>query len=158
MRKRRSGTRRQRELAVRDGLDGPSRYDLFIVGILESWARRGLKPKYPERFQISPETADVVLGHLSAKALAVQSRALDRAIASDAGQHEIDVGTQVARNVLDRRLGKPVERILQASNVRVEFSGLNPDAFPSEPREARAEVVEINGDAGTEIDDSGQED
>jgi hypothetical protein len=87
------------------------------------------------------------------ESLVVQNKALEAAIASDAGPHEIDTGAMVARNILDRRLGKPVERVMTASKVVVTFEGLRPDVFPTEPREAQAEIVEIPGDTGTEVDD-----
>jgi hypothetical protein len=155
--KRKQVARKQRELAVRDAPPGPTAYDEFIVVALETWARHGKRPKRPKRFEISPEIADVVLGHLSAKSIVVQSRALDRAIAPEAGPHEIDTGAMVARNILDRRLGKPVERVMTASKVHITFEGLQPDVFPQKEREAQAEVTEIPGNLGTEVDDDGDD-
>ena len=41
----------------------------------------------------------------------------------------------------------------------MEFRGLNPDVFPQAPKVSEAEVVEIAGNAGTEVDgDDGPDD
>jgi hypothetical protein len=127
----------------------------LIVGALEMWARTGKKPKNPKRFDISPEMADIVLGHLSAKALAVQNKALDLALKLKATHPEIEAGIAVSRNVLDRRLGKPVERTAVIGKVQVIFDGLHPELLPSGPPENKAEIVEIDGDFGTDPDDAG---
>jgi hypothetical protein len=159
MTRRRRVQRSTRELAVRDGDAGPTAYDLLILTALETWARTGKKPANPKRFEIGPEIADVVLAHLSAKALAVQNKALDHALSSEAAHPEIEAGAMVAKNILDRHLGRPIERVAAVGKVQVAFSGLDPSAFPTGPKaEAVAEIVEIPGSAGTEIDDDGDGD
>jgi hypothetical protein len=159
MTRRRRVQRPRRELAVRDGNLGPTPYDLLIVCALESWARTGRKPKRPERFEIGGEVADVVLSHMSAKAFAVQNKALDQALSSEASHPDIEAGVAVARNVLDRHLGRPVERTAVVGKVQIEFQGLHPESFPTSPKaEAAAEIVEIAGDAGTHVDDDGDGD
>jgi hypothetical protein len=137
---------------VRKGNPGPTAYDELIICALETWARTGKKPSNPKRFEISPEVADTVLSHLSVKALAVQNKALDLALKPQAAYPQIEAGVAVARNVLDRRLGKPVERTAVMGKVEIIFQGLNPELFPSGPPEDKAEVVEIPGDEGTHVD------
>jgi hypothetical protein len=83
-----------------------------------------------------------VLAHLSAKALAVQNNALDQALAPQVRRDEIEAGAMVARNVLNRHLGRSVEKVAVASRVHVVFEGLRPDMFPTEPREKTVEIVE----------------
>jgi hypothetical protein len=152
---RRRVKRPQPELAVRNGDPGPTAYDELIVYALESWARDGKKPKNPKRFDISPEVADTVMEYLSAKAMAVQNKALDQALKRDASHPEMDAGITVSRNVLDRRFGKPVERTAVVGKVQVIFDGLHPELLPSGPPEDKAEIVEIDGDFGTDPDDAG---
>jgi hypothetical protein len=159
MTRRRRVQRPRRELAVRDGNLGPTPYDLLILAALETWARTGKKPKNPKRFEVGPEVADLVLGHLSAKAFVVQSKALDQALSSEASHPDVEVGVAVAKNILDRHLGRPVERTAVAGKVQIEFQGLHPESFPTSPKaEAAAEIVEIAGDAGTHVDDDGDGD
>jgi hypothetical protein len=140
---------------VRDGDPGPTAYDELIVAALEMWARTGKKPTNLKRFEISPEIADTVLSHLSAKAMAVQNKALDLALKPDATHPAIEAGIAVSRNVLDRRLGKPVERTAVMGKVQVIFEGIHPELLPSGPPEDKAEIVEIDGDFGTDPDDAG---
>jgi hypothetical protein len=117
MTRRRRVQRPTRELAVRDSNSGPTAYDELIVCALEMWARTGKKPKHPKRFEIGPEVADVVLGHLSAKALAVQNKALDHALEQEAAHPDIEAGVMVAKNILDRHLGRTVERAAVVGKV-----------------------------------------
>jgi hypothetical protein len=159
MTRRRRALRPTRELAVRDRKARPTAYDEFIVLALETWARTGKKPKHPERFEIGPEIADVVLGHLAAKALVVQNKALDRAIDPEAAHPDVEAGAIVAKNILDRHLGRPAERTAVVGKVQIEFQGLHPESFPTAPKaEAAAEVVEIPGDEGTHVDGDGDGD
>jgi hypothetical protein len=123
------------------------------------WARTGKKPKNPKRFEIGPQIADVVLAHLSAKALAVQNKALDQALAAEAAHPDIEAGAMVAKNILDRHLGRPVERTAVVGKVQIEFQGLHPESFPTAPKAgAAAEIVEIAGDEGTHVNGDGDGD
>lgn len=117
------------------------------------YADTGHRPPGFERFEVDPRLGDLWFRKAAAWAFAVQVRAMARALAPHATPHDLREANVAARAVQDRLFGKPLERMAVAGRVRIEFGGLNPDVFPQEARAAEAEVVDIDGASGTEVED-----
>jgi hypothetical protein len=114
--------------------------------------------RWPARFldmEQDPRLADVWFRRMGVVAAGVQLRAMMRAMNKYASVGDVNNGVTAARDVQNRLYGKPIERMAIAGRVKVEFGGLNPDAFPKEPREAQSEIVDIPGDTGTENEAEG---
>jgi hypothetical protein len=123
---------------------------------VQRYANGDRKPNGYDHFEMDPRLADVWFRRLSVAAAAVQWRAMIKAMGGDASSLDIQNAIRASEQVQNRLLGKPIERMAVAGRVKVEFGGnLNPDAFPQEVKEAAAEVIDIPGNTGTEVDGEG---
>jgi hypothetical protein len=48
-----------------------------------------------------------------------------------------------AKDMLNRKLGRPIERVMSVGHVVVEFAGLDPSKLPDARPEDASEVVEV---------------
>ena len=53
------------------------------------------------------------------------------------------VNTSSTLDMLDRKLGRPVERVMSVGHVLVEFQGLDPSKLPSAPPTDQSEIVQV---------------
>ena len=141
MTRRRTSPKRTRDIVVSpNGITGEA---LLRARALEVWARTGKRPATLNGWQLDPATVDTVLAYLAPPALAVQAKALDQALHQEATPQDVATGAMVAKNLLDRRLGRPIERVQTAGHVAIIFSGLDPDALPDAPPVDNTEVVDL---------------
>lgn len=134
---------------VRDEWVGPDELggaDQVKALLLETYWRRGEIPPAKLIGKMDPRLAAAVLERLGIYALGVQGRMMDLAIKEGASEGERQLGAMVARNVLDRALGKPVERVAVAGKVEVTFAGLDPTRLPAAEAVDRTEVVEVEAE------------
>lgn len=122
---------------------------------VQIYADGGDRPEGYHRFEVDPRLADVWFRRMGVAAAAVQWRAMVKAMEPQSSPLQVQNGLRAAMEVQNRLFGKPIEKMAVAGRVKIEFGGLNPDAFPKEAREAKAEVVDIPADAGTEVDGEG---
>jgi hypothetical protein len=76
-------------------------------------------------------------------ALAMQQRAMDRGLGPEAVAQDVTTGAMAAKNVLDRKLGRPIERVQTLGHVVVEFAGLDPSKLPDARPLDATEIVEV---------------
>jgi hypothetical protein len=141
MNKGRQTAKRGRDVTV--GLHGITKEAQLRWIALARLAQTGKRPASLDDWQADPQTVDAVLGYRVATALAMQQRAMDRGLAPDAASQDVVAGAMAAKNVLDRKLGRPVERVMSVGHVLVEFQGLDPSKLPDAPPEDQSEVVDV---------------
>ena len=107
------------------------------------WAQTGKRPANLDGWRLDAQTADAVLEHLGPMALAAQVKALERALRPSATEQAITTGAMTAKDMLNRKLGIPIERVQKLGHVVVEFAGLDPSKRPNAPPEDQSEVVDV---------------
>lgn len=123
--------------------DQVSGAEMLKIWALEEWARTGKPPRGHETWVLDPQIVELTLKRLGIHAVGVQTRILQRAMLPHAEIRELELAEGVARNALDRLLGKPAERVAVQGHVVVEFAGLDPDALPGEPPKDTTEVIDL---------------
>jgi hypothetical protein len=118
--------------------------------LLRSTSLRG--PANLEAWQPNAYELDEILGYMSAEALAAQHRAMTAAFKKDAPPQVVGMAALVAKNVLDRRYGRPVERRMSVGHVNVVFEGLRPELLPSGVPEDSSAVVDVGAVGDDESD------
>lgn len=123
--------------------DQVSGVEMLKIAALELWAMTGKRPPGHEAWLLDPQAVEIQLKRLGIWSVGVQTRILQRAMAPQASIRELELADGVARNALDRLLGKPAEKVAVAGHVVVEFAGLDPDALPGEAPKDQTEVVDL---------------
>jgi hypothetical protein len=141
MTKRRQSVKRTREIAVSpNGITKEAQLRWIALAKL---AQTGKRPAALDNWQADPQTVDAVLGCMVPTALAMQQKAMDRGLDPEASAQDVVTGAMAAKNVLDRKLGRPVERVQTLGHVVIEFAGLDPSKLPDARPEDATEVVEV---------------
>jgi hypothetical protein len=86
---------------------------------------------------------NAVLEHLGPMALAAQVKALDHALKPGATEQAITTGAMTAKDLLNRKLGRPIERVQTLGHVVIHFDGIDPSKLPDARPEDVAEVVDL---------------
>lgn len=117
--------------------------EMLKILALEQWAETGRKPPGFEAWLQDAEAVELQLRRLAKWSFGVQTRILQNAMRPQAQIRDLELAEAISRNVLDRLLGKPAERVAVAGHVVVEFAGLDPDALPTDPPKDETEVVDL---------------
>jgi len=144
----------KRELADEDPI---LKKEQRTVNRVQDYAQ-GVKPKPRgyNRMEVDPRLADTWFRRAGVPAYAVLLASIEAAMAPGADHRDRMNGVRAAMEIQNRLYGKPVEKLAVAGRVKIEFGGLNPDAFPQRPpASGEAEIIEISGDTGTELPDEG---
>ena len=107
------------------------------------WAQTGKRPANLDGWRLDAQTADAVLEHLGPMALAAQVKALTHALRPGATEQAITTGAMTAKDMLNRKLGRPIERVQTLGYVVVEFAGLDPSRLPDAPPEDATEIANV---------------
>jgi hypothetical protein len=127
--------------------------EVRAVSRVQGYAQDGKpRPRGYTRMEIDPRLADVWFRRAGIPAIAILLRACEVGMAPEATERDRMNGVRAAMELQNRLYGKPVEKLAVAGRVKIEFGGLNPNAFPqTEPEAGASEIVELVGTEGTEV-------